>query len=353
MNVAFFDAKVNKLKPHPFHKNIPALSPGDFENLRNDIKKDGILIPIIVDGDHLDVLLDGVNRIKIAKELGWHNVRAQTVEFDTPQEYEAFILRMALNRRQLDKADRLKLADQLSKMGFCPPPSEKLLEEADEPAPKKKRRKGRARKEAAKTMNVSERELALFSYLKAHHADLADKVSSKELSVSEAYRLAKEKESGGKVPAKLSDVPVTPVDVMVLTSTPLPEDFEKRMKDDMALWVCTDPTDVPDVVAFANNIKAETVCAFVCKPVKVITVKGLRFQHELIFLLRRGDIRPVFEDTGTLIPGPHLKDGYHSSNFYRLVRDVTPGVAIESRGKEWVGVPVFKKGRPKKKGKAE
>jgi len=262
-----------------------------------------------------------------------------------------------LNRRQLDENDRSLLATELSRRGFCPPPSPPAkgnedVKVKDGPIPKKSGKVG-ARKEVAKEMDVPQDNVWKLSYLQSHHADLVDKVKAKELSVSEAYRLAKEKESGGKPPAKLSDVPVTPVDVMVLTSTPLPDDFEKRMKDDMALWVCTDPTDVPDIVTFAKNIKAEIVCAFACKPAKVVTVKGLRFQHELIFLLQRGDIRLTFEDTGTLIPGPHLKDGYHSSNFYRLVRDVTPGVAVESRGKAWVGVPVFKKGRPKKKGKGE
>ncbi len=55
-------------EPHPYAMKLKPLSSEKYEALKEDIKDKGIIYPIIVDEDNL--ILDGVHRYRICRELG-------------------------------------------------------------------------------------------------------------------------------------------------------------------------------------------------------------------------------------------------------------------------------------------
>ena len=56
------------MKFHPIADEQPLLSDSDFESLKEDIRKNGLLVPIVPDENGL--LLDGRHRLRACKELG-------------------------------------------------------------------------------------------------------------------------------------------------------------------------------------------------------------------------------------------------------------------------------------------
>lgn len=79
-----------------------------FENLRNDIRERGVIVPLIVKKDN--TLLAGHNRLLIARELGYSVVNVQYVEntLSASQERE-FLIKDNLFRRQFSSSEWMVL----------------------------------------------------------------------------------------------------------------------------------------------------------------------------------------------------------------------------------------------------
>lgn len=88
-----------ELKVNPEYEAIlPKLLPEEFESLKNSIKEDGQLYPIIVNQD--GIILDGHHRFKACKELGI-TPKIEVRTFSDKLEEKKFVIEVNLKRRHL------------------------------------------------------------------------------------------------------------------------------------------------------------------------------------------------------------------------------------------------------------
>jgi hypothetical protein len=89
---------------HELANLLPMIDQSNYENLKADIAKQGILEPIVLfEGK----ILDGRNRHKAAKELGFNFTAANFRAFEgTPLEAEAFVFATNFLRRQMTNAQK-------------------------------------------------------------------------------------------------------------------------------------------------------------------------------------------------------------------------------------------------------
>jgi len=104
---------ISELKLHPHQYLIPPMSEEDYNNLKEDIKRNGILQPI--DITYNNVILDGHHRVKAAKELGIKEVEVRIPELLYVDEDE-YLISVALNRRHLTEGQKAVLANNYSKI---------------------------------------------------------------------------------------------------------------------------------------------------------------------------------------------------------------------------------------------
>lgn len=85
---------------------MPELSPDEYQELKADIAKNGVVVPVLVDED--GNIIDGHNRVQIAKELGIpYPVEMRDDLDDAGKRGLAFALN--LNRRHLNREQRRAL----------------------------------------------------------------------------------------------------------------------------------------------------------------------------------------------------------------------------------------------------
>lgn len=100
---------LEKLKPHPRNDQVFKIeSENYFQDMSEDMSKNGQLVPIIVDKHNK--ILAGHNRFKVAQHLKWKTIKAQVVLTDLKNESAEFkfMLSEQLKRRQFGPADRIK-----------------------------------------------------------------------------------------------------------------------------------------------------------------------------------------------------------------------------------------------------
>ena len=103
---------ISELKLHPHQYLIPPMSEEDYNNLKEDIRRNGILQPI--DITYNNVILDGHHRVKAAKELGIKEVEVRIPELLYIDEDE-YLISVALNRRHLTEGQKAVLANEYMK----------------------------------------------------------------------------------------------------------------------------------------------------------------------------------------------------------------------------------------------
>lgn len=95
------------LYPNPLNK-FELLKEKEYSDLKADIEKRGIIVPLIAKPD--GILLAGHNRLKIAAELGVQKIPVQYVADFLSRETEIeFIYKDNVLRRQLSNAERLNV----------------------------------------------------------------------------------------------------------------------------------------------------------------------------------------------------------------------------------------------------
>jgi N6-adenosine-specific RNA methylase IME4 len=107
--------KISELKPHPHRELIPPMSPEDYANLLEDIKRNGILQPI--DITHDNVILDGHQRVKAARELGIEEVEVRIPDLELVGiDEDEYLISVTMNRRHLTEAQKAVLANEYRKI---------------------------------------------------------------------------------------------------------------------------------------------------------------------------------------------------------------------------------------------
>lgn len=93
------DFKKIKILPE-YEDMVPAVSDEDFQILKQDIKKNGLRLPITINSK--GVILDGHHRYRACAELGL-KIKYHVMEFPTEIEEQLFVIDANLIRRQLTK----------------------------------------------------------------------------------------------------------------------------------------------------------------------------------------------------------------------------------------------------------
>lgn len=96
---------INKIEVKDEYKNlVPPLSKEDYNNLKESIKKDGVLYPVIINNEF--VLLDGHHRLQICLDEGINNIETIFKTFENPLDEKEFVISSNLNRRHLTTAQK-------------------------------------------------------------------------------------------------------------------------------------------------------------------------------------------------------------------------------------------------------
>jgi hypothetical protein len=92
-----------------FPKLFPSLTAEERAGLEDDIRKNGVLVPVVIDED--DGIIDGINRLEIAAKLGLDEVPLDVREGLTSDQKEDLAVSLNEHRRHLTAADRKRLRE--------------------------------------------------------------------------------------------------------------------------------------------------------------------------------------------------------------------------------------------------
>jgi len=192
---------ISELKLHPHQYLIPPMSEEDYNNLKEDIKRNGILQPI--DVTYNNVILDGHHRVKAAKELGIKEVEVRIPELLYIDEDE-YLISVAMNRRHLTEGQKAVLANEYRKIL-----SEKVKKQRAVNAIEKRWRPEQkylsetvtgkynegqevdTRKEASDKFKVSEWKVRTVQQIEDKAPDVYEKLHTGELQIHEAKIIAR------------------------------------------------------------------------------------------------------------------------------------------------------------------
>jgi ParB-like chromosome segregation protein Spo0J len=197
------------LRPHPQVKQFTVPMPAQaYDRLKESIQKCGMRVPIHITPE--GVVLDGYHRLKVSKELKLTSVPVQVLDLKGDEQL-IWMVRANLDRRQLTAGQRAMLAKMLYEIEKAKAkkrqeatrakPGEKVgRAKAKEsfPGPRATEEKGQARDLAAKQAGVSGRTLEKAAVAVEKKPELEEKLKKGEISVDEAYKLAKAEEAKPK-----------------------------------------------------------------------------------------------------------------------------------------------------------
>jgi len=171
---------------HEVANIFPLLTGNEFESLRDDIKTNGLLEPIVI---HEGKILDGRNRYTAC--LG-ADVFPDTIAYvgDDPI---GFVLSKNLHRRHLNESQRGLVSHKIENMPQSPGINQYEVD-ANLHRPT-------TRKEAAEMMNVSERTVASVAKVERDAPDLIPAIESGEMTVNRAAQTAKQRKKKEEVEA--------------------------------------------------------------------------------------------------------------------------------------------------------
>lgn len=98
----------------PVYQNlVHAVTPEEYESMKESIKKNGLWLPIIV--NEKGIILDGHTRYKICKELGIPLKHAER-KFENEWVEKKFVIESNLRRRQLNDFQKSELGIPLQRI---------------------------------------------------------------------------------------------------------------------------------------------------------------------------------------------------------------------------------------------
>ena len=159
-------------KPHPIADIFPLISGKEFVELKEDIRKHGVLQPVVL---YEGRILDGRNRYRAAQEVG---AEIPTTEY-LGNDPVGYVVSMNLARRHLNESQRAMIAAELANMPPHRPPKGANLPPSTSAA------------EAARKLNVSERSVKTAKKVKREAIpEVVEKVQAGEMPVSVAAKVA-------------------------------------------------------------------------------------------------------------------------------------------------------------------
>jgi site-specific DNA-methyltransferase (adenine-specific)/site-specific DNA-methyltransferase (cytosine-N4-specific) len=107
--------KINQLKPHPKHSEIyytPDVIKEDWKDLFESMQENGLLYPIII--SKKNVIISGVRRWLVAKELGWNHIQVNT--FKGKEDDIDMLIITSNSNREKTNAEKVNEALQMLKI---------------------------------------------------------------------------------------------------------------------------------------------------------------------------------------------------------------------------------------------
>jgi N6-adenosine-specific RNA methylase IME4/ParB-like chromosome segregation protein Spo0J len=175
-----------QLHPHPDAKLVPVMPEREYDAFRADIAARGLLVPIEITAN--DVVLDGRQRLRAARELELNSVPVRVVDVLDEADY---MLRAAVLRRQLSESQRAALAVRLGKYHQLRAEAKQrqranlrhsTVEVASSPP------RGKTRDKAAGWAAVSARTIQDAATVDEHDPELLERVVQGELKLANAAR---------------------------------------------------------------------------------------------------------------------------------------------------------------------
>lgn len=219
-----------------YKKLIPRLSSEEYMSLREDISRNGIKIPLIVNKD--GVIIDGYTRYEIAKELGLKKVPVKILD-DCVDEKEMVIC-LNLHRRHLTLIQKLELGLKLYEIEKEKGLKRRMMnlrqyrKEEDlfdvENFPHREE-KGRTRDIVAEKLGISGRMLQYVVKIKQYVEKDPEikkgwqKVREGKESIYKLYKLVRKKEKRESM-KKVSEEAILPREVRIIQG-----DFRERMRE--------------------------------------------------------------------------------------------------------------------------
>jgi DNA modification methylase/ParB-like chromosome segregation protein Spo0J len=196
----------DSLKLHPEAPRVPMMPAPQFEDFLTDVKERGIRVPIELQPG-TSTVLDGRSRLEAARKAGLAKVPVTDANLngDEPVEY---MLRAALKRRHLSDDQRAALGNEIREYRAAQG-RERQKQAGREGGNKGGRGKKktpeaassprvssppRARSQAAKQANVSERKMKQAQKVKEADPALAEKVKQGEVKLAQAVREVQKEE---------------------------------------------------------------------------------------------------------------------------------------------------------------
>lgn len=217
--------KLGPYEVHSFADKFPLIDGAKFENLVEDIKKNGLTDPITITHDK-KILVDGRNRYRACEIAGVTPKIHVLGHYYTEEMILNYIVSKNLHRRDLTTGQRAFAAIEYEKhlakenaknVGGRPRKGEEKLP-ADRPEVSRRERESRER--AAKIVGTSGRAVQKAKAIDKDAPDLVKKVQAGELSLEAAYTQVRQKSTTPKPKAK-----------KVAPKKPTKRELEKQLKE--------------------------------------------------------------------------------------------------------------------------
>tara|TARA_Y100000034_G_scaffold129233_1_gene185321 strand:+ start:4161 stop:5270 length:1110 start_codon:yes stop_codon:yes gene_type:complete len=341
-----------------FANLFPMMETTEFNELKKDIKKNGLIEPIVV---HNGEILDGRNRFKACEELG---LTPTTTEYsgDNPLQY---VISTNLRRRHLTASQRVMVARK-SKPFFQEQARKRQgtrsdLKDDNIPELIPESEEGDARDKLGEVFNVSGRYVDLADEIIEKKPELEEQIISGEKTITEANREIKQEERQiklkqqkkeielGNVSEPSSDYDVIAIDppweygtkydpnhYMGRVSNPYPEmsleqikNIKLPAKDDCVLWLWITNKYLPEVKDILAQWGFEYKSILTWNKVNMGVGKWLRNVTEHCILAIKG--KPYFNNTKitTLLTEKRNEHSAKPEGFFRIVEETCAGKKLE------------------------
>jgi len=158
---------------HEYANLFPMVTGSDFEGLKEDIKENGLLNPVVL---YEGKILDGRNRFRACQEIG-QQPEFEDYEGDNPLEY---VISLNLHRRHLNESQRAMVAARLANLTQAD--AARIKHDATANL------QSQTRAEAAEKLNVSERSVNTAKKVQTKAIpEVQEKVNQGQLAVSAKY----------------------------------------------------------------------------------------------------------------------------------------------------------------------
>jgi len=196
---------------HKLAELIPSMTEEEYQNLKEDIQKNGLITPIVI---YENKILDGKHRYRVCQELGIEP-KFEEYKGDNPVSY---VVSLNLKRRHLTPSQRAAIAldilpyleEEAKKRQLASLKNQNLVVEKIP-----QREKGRAPENAARLVGVNERYIRSAKKIKDENPNLLNNVRNGEKNIPQAMKELRKQKQKEKEEEALSKVSNT--DLWVIT----------------------------------------------------------------------------------------------------------------------------------------